>query len=66
MPSDITLEEKEQQGDDDDDDAQRGGKVIVGADFAHKLGVDQDREGFKAFADEHRCAEIGKDPHKDQ
>ena len=40
--------------------------MIVRADLAHELGVNQNRESTKTFANEHRRTKVGEHPHENQ
>ena len=61
-----TLQEEQEQRNDDYNHAQGRREMIVRTDFAHELCVNQDRERFKSFPNQHRRTKIGEHPHKDQ
>ena len=61
-----TLRKEKKHGQRDDDQTQGGSKAVIAAHFAHELVINKHRHGFIAFADQHGCAEIGKDTHEDK
>ena len=60
------LQEEKEEGDHYNNNAERRREMIVGADFPHELGVNQNREGFKTLADQHGRTKIREHTHEHQ
>ena len=62
----ILVHKDKQQGNCYDNDAESCGKMIIRADFSHKLRINQYWKGSEAFAYQHRCTKITEYAHKHQ